>query len=392
MSREKEPSKIELPDKEAEPLTPILVSAVTATAIFLFDLLLPLGIAAGVPYVALVLVGMWFRQPKTILYLAAVGSTLTIAGYFLSPELGIPWMVFTNRALAFFAIWASAILAYQSKLRELALVNAGRELEARVVQRTADLTREMDERQQAEQKARKLQDDLARICRMSEVVETTTVFAHELNQPLSVISSYAQGLVGGLKERDKDDDNLIVAAERIQEQAARASEVIKKTRDLLLNEKTHRSQIDVNRCIGSVLHLMESDIKEQNVKVVTSFSAQELAISAVPVQIQQVLINLIRNGLEAYDETEVKEKRLVIGSGSDGNGMVEITVHDNGKGIDGIEARDIFRPFFTTKGDGLGMGLSISHSIIESHGGNLWYEQPEEGGARFHVRLPKASE
>ena len=377
-----------LPERDEIPAAPLLISAVIAAAILLFDILLPLGIAAGVPYVALVLVGMWFHNARAILYLAACGTVLMIAGYFLSPELGIPWMVLTNRALAFFAIWVTALLAFQSKQRELALRQAGKELENRVAARTADLTHEMEERRFAEQRARRLQDDLARICRLSEVVETTTVFAHELNQPLSVISSYAQGLVSGLENNGAENKKFLVAAQRIQEQAERASEVIKKTRDLLLNDQTERVEIDINQCIEGVLHLLETDIQEKNVTVETRFSKEPVLVSATPVQIQQVFINLIRNGLEAFDGGKEEGQRVVIESVSISDAMVKVSIEDNGKGIDAAVVEDIFKPFFTTKGGGLGMGLSISHSIIESHGGNLWYEQPKEGGARFCVRLP----
>ncbi|MCW9035850.1 MAG: ATP-binding protein [Rhodospirillales bacterium] len=366
----------------------IFISCVIAVAVFLFDILLPLGVAGGVPYVALVLVGLWFRQAKAIFYLALVGSFLTLLGYFISQELGIPWMVMTNRALAFFAIWVSAALAYQSKQRELDLIEAGRDLERKVAKRTAELTKEMDERKQAEEKARQLQDDLARICRMSEVVETTTVFAHELNQPLSVISGYAQGIISKLDDSGGDYKKILKAAEKIHEQAERASLIIRNTRGMLKNEQSARAPVDINDFTNDVVRLFESELTQNHIKITTELGENLPEIIAVPVQIQQVLINLIRNGIEACPLNGKNDHKITLKTITDHDGMIEIMVEDTGCGVNEEAARNLFNPFYSTKVEGLGMGLSISRSIIESHGGNLWHETPKSGGSRFHLKLP----
>ncbi len=374
------------------PSTAILVaiSSVIAAVVFLFDSMIPLGVAGGVPYVALVLVGLWFRQAEAILYLAIVGSLLTLVGYFLSQEMGIPWMVITNRAVAFFAIWVSAILAYQSKQREFALVEARNTLEQKVAERTSELTKEMEERKLAQEKARQLQNDLARIRRMSEIVETTTVFAHELNQPLSVISSYAQGILSNLETEEKTPKKILVAAEKIHAQAERASAIIKNTRHLLKNDQTARASLQMNEFVNDVVHLFEADLKEKNIKVETQLEHNLPEIIAVSVQIQQVLINLIRNSMEACLEQsgDGENNKITLKTLTSPDRMIEVVVEDTGHGLMKEAADNLFKPFFSTKEEGLGMGLSISRSIIESHGGKLWHQTSQSGGAEFHLKLP----
>jgi len=363
----------------------IAVSCAIAGCVFLFDTTMPLGVAGGVPYVALVMVGLWFPQANAVFYLAVIATVLTSIGYSLSEALGIPWMVMVNRALAYFAIWVSAALAYQIKQRELALVDARNTLEQKVAERTSELTKEMEERKQAESKARQLQDNLAQICRMSEVVETTTVFAHELNQPLSVISSYAQGILGLL---DEEDEGTREAARKIQEQAERASAIIKSTREQLKNEKTARTNVNMTKFVEEVLGLFESEFAENQIDIKTELNSSLPNINAVPVQIQQVLINLIRNSIEACQENGRSSKKIFIQSQLGQNDLIEVVVEDNGRGIKKEANINLFKPFYTTKKEGLGMGLPISHSIIESHGGSLWHETPSSGGARFHMTLP----
>jgi|GEM_PF-1476645 len=374
--------------KDQSGLTPMALSVLVALAIFIFDVSTPLGVAGGVPYVALVLIGLWMPDRRNIVFLAFIGSVLIVAGYYLSEDAGIHWMVLTNRALAFFAIWSAAFLAYQRKEKEEELKIANDELEVRVRNRTADLQQEMAERRRAEDMARKLESELAQSRRISEITETTTILAHELNNPLSVISGYAQGVLQMVKTGKFDNRELLQALERINEQTDRASDIIRSTRDLVQRNTGLRQTTHLNKVVDKVLGFLRDDFHRDSISLDLRLARDLNPVEADPTQMQQVLLNLLRNANDAVASRPPGSRKIMIATRNGKDDTVEVAVSDNGVGIPDDVRQRIFSPFYTTKDKGLGMGLSISHTIVESHGGRLTCEPRPETGTTFVMALP----
>ncbi|MGA7980802.1 MAG: ATP-binding protein [Chromatiaceae bacterium] len=241
----------------------------------------------------------------------------------------------------------------------------------------------------AEQESRQHQAELVHVCRLSTMGEVATGMAHELNQPLSAIVNFANGcsrrLQGGMGERGE----LVEAMSQITSQAQRASEIIRRLRALVGKQPPIRSQVDLNYLVREVSSFVEFETTKLDFAVALDLEGGEILVDVDLVQIEQVLLNLVRNALDALQEVESTERRLAIRTRLAGN-AAEVTVEDNGPGIPTERIQHLFEPFFTTKETGMGMGLPISQTIVANHGGTIWVESPAGGGATFHVRLPVA--
>jgi PAS domain S-box-containing protein len=250
---------------------------------------------------------------------------------------------------------------------------------------------DITERKRAEERARQRQLELAHVSRLNTMGEMASGIAHELNQPLGAIANYANGCLRRLRAGASDTQELAGAIERIAGQAERAAEIIRRLGNFVRKREPQRSSVDVNRAIREALHLVETEAKQHAIKVRTDLDARLRSVRADNVQIQQVLLNLLRNGIEAMKGGDSNDRILTIETSSSPKGDVEVTVSDTGHGFADDVVDRLFSPFFTTKPHGMGVGLSISRTIIDTHGGRLWATRNPGRGATFKFVLPGPS-
>jgi len=240
----------------------------------------------------------------------------------------------------------------------------------------------------AEQQARQHQQELVHVSRLSTMGEMATGLAHELNQPLSAIANYANGCTRRLQSSGRDKEDLIYALGQINSQASRAAEIIRRLRSMVGKQPPVRSVADINDLVREVCSFVEFDAKKSQVKIEEALSLESLKIKVDVVQIEQVLLNLIRNALDALLEVPEPGRRLVVRTERMAESSILVAVEDAGSGIDAEAAAHLFEPFFSTKEGGMGMGLVISQTIVEDHNGKITAEPLPEGGSRFCVILP----
>ena len=246
--------------------------------------------------------------------------------------------------------------------------------------------RDLTKRQETEAKLRELQSELVKISRLTGMGQTASTLAHELNQPLTSITNY---LKGSLRVLEGSQDAQIVmvreAVAKAAEQALRAGQIVRRLRDYV-------TQGDHEMRVESLSHLAEEAAalalvgSEGKVSVRSLFTEQTDRVLADKIQIQQVIVNLVRNAVEAMEEMPRRELTIATSTGTDGT--VRLSIADTGCGIPLEIAEHLFQPFFTTKPEGMGVGLSISRTIVEAHAGSIWLEPNAEGGSIFHIALP----
>lgn len=249
--------------------------------------------------------------------------------------------------------------------------------------------RDLTERQESEAQLQEVQSELARLARLSELGEMASTLAHELNQPLSAIANYTQGSVRLLSNGGSTVlPQLKDALEETARQSLRAGEIIRHLREYVSRAETDRSPEDTRKLIEEAGTLALVGSREQGVRSVFNFAADTGAVLVDRIQMQQVLINLMRNAMEAMRESDRRE--LLVRTVRDGESHVMIEVADTGPGISDEIAARLFEPFVTSKANGMGIGLSISRRIVEAHGGTLSASRNGEGGATFRIVLPAA--
>lgn len=483
-----------------------MLIALTAAVTFIFDLTTPLGVAGGVPYVATVLLGWWLPGRNYIVLLAAITTALTFVGYFLSPQGGIEWMVITNRGLAVFVIWLTALLMIAARISGEKTIKLQKKLKALVEDRTqkmeasedrfrdyaevsSDWFWEMDadlkftsfsgranmvedvfsaaigntrwdvldidpdadpiwgaHRQQlmARQPFRnfiyKFEDtdgrtrwwqtsgvpvfdgeekfcgyrgsgsditeskiaeaQLIQSSKLATLGEISSGITHELNQPLNIIQMSAEGTLLRMQKGTLDVEQQAQALERIVGQVQRMSKIINHMRVFARQGTPEEAEIfSPLPLLDELMELLELQITASGVELVKAVPAECGLINGSPVQLEQVVMNLITNAMDAVsDRTAEKAEtqtafqgQITLGLTDDPlNKKIIIYVSDNGGGISELVRARIFDPFFTTKaeGRGTGLGLSISFKIIENMGGTLDVENTASG-AMFEIALPR---
>jgi two-component system sensor kinase FixL len=245
--------------------------------------------------------------------------------------------------------------------------------------------RDLSERQAAEARLQELQTELIHISRVTAMGEMASALAHELNQPLSAIANYLKGSTRLLAKPDADQERLRDALGKAADQALRAGEIIRRLRDFAARGETERRVESLVRIVEEASALALVGAKEHGVSVRFDLSPTVDQVLADRVQIQQVVLNLIRNAMDAMAVGPRRE--LVIGVAAGEPGTAVVSVSDSGPGIEPDVADQLFQPFITTKADGLGVGLSISRTIVEAHGGQIWVDSTPGGGATFRFTL-----
>jgi len=273
---------------------------------------------------------------------------------------------------------------------EEALRNAQGELERRVEDRTRDLRQEIEERKRAEREARHHRRKLAQMRAAVVVGEMATHLAHELNQPLTVISGCTQACLRDVGTENRRNKRLRDWLEQVASQAERANQIVRRVRNFMQDGGHIRVPIDVNDAIKSVSDLLDFVAREHDAGIAYELADDLPAVVADPIQIQQVVLNIANNGMEAMDGIDPHRRRLTIRTLEREQGMIEVAIEDVGCGVEREALSHIFDPFFTDKRGGLGMGLAISNTIIEAHGGRLWARSDGASGATFRFTLPVA--
>jgi C4-dicarboxylate-specific signal transduction histidine kinase len=328
---------------------------------------------------------------------AAVLSVVALDYYFIPPlyALGIgpedaaDMIAFV--ATAFFISW----LTSDQKRAKESIGKARDELDGRVKERTADLKNanqqlqlEIAERKATEQRFLEAQTEIARIARITTMGELAASIAHELNQPLGSIVTSGDACLRWLKATPPNIDEAKQAVEAIIRDATRASNVVVRTRKLLRRGDRLRESLEINDVINEVLGLLEVELRRNGISL--RIEKQENLPPAIVdrILLQQVLLNLIMNAMDAMRAVSDRMRVLSIRIEEQDSGSIIVIVQDSGAGVDPDHLSRIFEAFYTTKAEGIGMGLTISRSIIEAHDGRLWAVANDGPGSTFCFTLP----
>jgi two-component system sensor kinase FixL len=248
------------------------------------------------------------------------------------------------------------------------------------------IIRDISERHLAQRRMAQLQSELVHVARLSAMGEMASTLAHELNQPLTAVTNYVQSARHMLGAPERFTAQRIAEImDKAVEQTIRAGQIIRRLREFIRKGETDRAIADLNQIVREAAALSLVGAREQGIEVRMDLATDLPPVLIDQVQIQQVLLNLVRNGVEALQQ--VQDRRLTISTRSSGEGAV-VRVADSGPGLSPEVAAHLLQPFVTTKANGTGIGLSISRSIVEAHGGQLTAEPAREGGVAFQFTLP----
>ncbi len=251
--------------------------------------------------------------------------------------------------------------------------------------------RDITKLKQAQEQAQQHLEQLAHISRLSTMGEMATGIAHEINQPLHAIANFAAAAETQLAaEEPLPADELRKLVVLISDQAVRAGDIVRRIRNLAMKSRPNPSKVHLNEVIREVVDLARPDIQSKNINLDLQLAHRLPTVLGDHIQIQQVVLNLLRNACDAIAGSAQPFPEVAVITAPEGDEFVRITVRDNGAGLPVDDPESIFEAFMTTKHDGMGLGLAISRSIAQAHGGRLWATSNRDGGSSFHLTLPVA--
>jgi C4-dicarboxylate-specific signal transduction histidine kinase len=233
------------------------------------------------------------------------------------------------------------------------------------------------------------QDSLARLARLGSMGELAAAVAHEINQPLMAAGTYARLVVDTLQAGPGKDATVVETASKAANQVERAAEVVKRLRALIRLDQSGRAPVRIERIVQETLALCQPNLDRHNVIVSVALDEKLPPVLVDLLQIEQVLINLLRNAIEAFSEADRRDGAITIEASPSGHDAVEVRLRDNGPGFANETALDQVPPLLSAKPEGLGIGLSLCRSIVEAHGGRMWLSGAAPG-AIVHFTLPRA--
>jgi len=251
---------------------------------------------------------------------------------------------------------------------------------------------DISDRVKAEELDRQHKAELAHVGRLSVLGEMTSGLAHELNQPLCAITTYAQTCLRIIQSGNCKPDDVRYGLEQVVKQAELGGAIFRRLRNFARKGDLRQQRIDLREVILEAASFVRADVQQNQVQLHLDIPRQLPAVMADPIQIEQVLLNLVRNSMDALSDTDEGRRQITIKAVRHERHSVKVCISDNGCGCPQEVADRLFEPFFTTKATGLGIGLGISQSIIDAHGGHLWLEEGAVQGATFCFVLPGSGE
>ena len=364
----------------------VFVLAISGLALIQPDITIPLGPACMV--VAITILGLYGGLALGLI--GVIIASLLVDFLWVQPRYTLvidaaelPW--FTTFVVL--AILGATIFSLRRQT-ELRLKQAHDQMEAQVNERTHALETIIAERQKTEDSARRLRDELARITRLTTMGEMTAGVAHEINQPLAAISANANACLRWMDSTPANWDEARSAVERIVRDGNRAADVVKSVRAMTSRTPRNVKALDINAIVVECLDLIGHDLKRRQIKIEQYLSRSLPAVLADQVQLQQIILNLALNAMDAMEGTPPGDRFLTIKTTRRQSGQILIEVQDSGEGISPDHLPRIFDAFFSTRPYGMGMGLAVTRTLIESFGGNLWVETNPDVGSHFLFTLP----